>query len=72
MLRSLYTHAASLCWVNGTGNTLSGSCLSTRDTDRLEMRYRCLSEDISILVMGDASDITEYDRRRSELSNAAL
>ena len=28
--------------------------------------------DISILVMGDASDIKGYDRRRLELSNAQL
>ena len=28
--------------------------------------------DISIVVMGDASDIIEYGRRRPELSNAAL
>tara|TARA_B110000090_G_C13025070_1_gene309582 strand:- start:285 stop:461 length:177 start_codon:yes stop_codon:yes gene_type:complete len=34
--------------------------------------YVCLRVDISILVMGDAIDITGYDRKTSGLSNAPL
>jgi len=34
--------------------------------------YVCLRVDVSIVVMGDASDTIEYDKRASELSNAAL
>ena len=35
--------------------------------------FICLKEgNISILVMGDASNITGYDRRRSEPSNTPL
>ena len=35
-------------------------------------RYVCLRVDISMMVMGDDSDVTVYDRRRSELSNTPL
>ena len=35
-------------------------------------KYVCLRVDISIMLMGDASDITRYDRRKPELSNAPL
>ena len=34
--------------------------------------YVCLRVDVSIVVMGDANDTIEYDKRASELSNAAL
>ena len=38
----------------------------------VNMHVWCLGMDISMMVMCDASGITGYDRRTSELSNATL
>ena len=37
-----------------------------------EYKYVCLRADISVMVMGDGSDVIRYDRRSSELYNTPL
>ena len=39
---------------------------------KLRYKYVCLRVDISIMVIGDASDIIRNDRKTPEISNAPL